>query len=129
MGDKSIKLNLQIQNGVYAVCRLGKDEQIPAWAKGEFVSITRTNDELSVVCSEDAVPEGIKSEKAWKCLKVLGPLDFSLVGIFASLAEPLARGGISIFAISTFDADYLLVKNDMVEKTKEILSQTGHTVK
>jgi hypothetical protein len=122
------KLNLKIQKGNYAVCLLGKDSKIPEWANGEFFSITKTEDELSIVCKEEIVPESIKCEKGWVRIKVIGPLDFSLTGILASLADPLAFAGISIFAISTFDTDYLLIKKDMIEKAKQVLLAEGHNI-
>lgn len=121
-------LNLEIQRGCYAVCRLEKSASIPEWAMGNFISITRTEDELSIVCKEQSIPKGIKCEKGWRCVKVMGPLDFALTGILASLANPLAQAGISIFAISTFDTDYLLIKEEAVEEAKRVLSFQGHTV-
>src|SRR6185437_6302828 len=97
--------------GTFAVCRLGADATIPPWATaGSFFSITRTADELSVVCNQDAVPEGVVSERGWRCLRVAGTMPFSVIGVLASLTVPLAQAGISIFAVSTFDTDYLLVK-------------------
>lgn len=106
-----------------AVCRLGNNARIPSWATdGTFFSISKTDDELSIVCSEDKVPDYIKSEKNWRAFKVMGPLDFSLTGILASLTNPLAETKISIFAISTFDTDYLLVKDDNLEKAVKVLS-------
>jgi hypothetical protein len=107
-----------------AVVRLSSSSDIPNWATKEidFFSITKTNDELSIVCPEEKVPNGIKSEKGWKCLKVEGPLDFALTGILSSLIAPLAVAKISIFAISTFDTDYLLVKKEDLQRTVEELS-------
>ena len=106
-----------------AVCRLEKDTRIPSWATDSpFFSISKTRDELSIVCSESSVPDNIKSEKKWKAFKVEGPLDFSLTGILASLASPLAEAKISIFAISTFDTDYILVKDENLEKAVKVLS-------
>jgi len=117
------KLSLLILPNKLAVCRLENDARIPSWATDDsFFSISKTNDELSIVCSENKVPNGIKSEKNWRAFKVIGPLDFSLTGILASLANPLAEAKISIFAISTFDTDYLLVKNDNLEKAVKVLS-------
>jgi hypothetical protein len=105
-----------------AVCRLNKTASIPSWATcGSFFSITKTDDELSVVCPERNVPANIMSEKGWMALKVKGPLDFSLTGVLASIATPLAEAGISIFAISTFETDYILVKEENVKSAAEIL--------
>ena len=103
------KLSLLILPQKLAVCRLGKDARIPSWIEGDiFFSITKTDDELSIVCSENRVPNDTKAEKNWRAFKVEGPIDFSLTGILASLANPLASAKISIFAVSTFDTDYLL---------------------
>lgn len=99
------------------------------WATaGSFFSITRTLEELSVVCAEQVIPEGITSEKGWRCLKVHGPLDFSLTGILSSLLHPLAKANISVFALSTYDTDYLLVKEADLERAKVVLLEAGHQV-
>lgn len=117
------KLSLSIMPNRLAVCRLKKDDRIPSWVTDDtFFSISKTDDELSIVCSESKVPDGIKSEKNWRAFKVMGPLGFSLTGILASLASPLAKAKISIFAISTFDTDYVLVKDDNLEKAVKVLS-------
>jgi hypothetical protein len=121
-------LRLVILPDTFAVCRLPADSPIPTWATGELVSITRTADELSVVCRADAVPEGVRRETGWRCLRVAGTLDLSLVGVLASLAVPLAEAGVSVFAVSTFDTDYLLVKDADLGRTTEALTATGHRV-
>lgn len=119
---EDFKLTLSIVPYKLAVCRLDNDDLIPSWViNRDFFSITRTRDELSIVCPEDRVPDEIKAEKNWRALKVIGPLDFSLVGILASLANALAEEKISIFTISTFDTDYILVKNKNLEKAIEVL--------
>jgi hypothetical protein len=124
---KGPKLNLFLLPGVLAVCRLEKDASIPQWASGgSFSSVTRTDEELSVVCSQGQVPSGIRAEKGWRCLQVEGPLDFSLTGILAVLAMPLAQAGISVFAISTYDTDYFLVKQENLERAIEALAKEGH---
>lgn len=117
------KLSLSIMPNRLAVCRLETNARIPSWATDDtFFSISKTDDELSIVCSEGKVPDDIKSEKNWRAFKVIGPLDFSLTGILASLANPLAEAKISIFAISTFDTDYVLIKDDNLEKVVKVLS-------
>lgn len=105
-------LTLSVMPNSLAVARLNASSSIPNWAieSQDFFSITKTHDELSIVCDEDKVPKDIKVEKGWKCLKVEGPLDFGLTGILSSLAQPLAEAKISIFAVSTFDTDYILIK-------------------
>jgi hypothetical protein len=118
---------LSLLPGTFAICRLGPEAIIPDWANaGGFVSITRTSDELSIVCLEVNVPAGVKADRGWRCFKVEGPLDLSLTGVLASLANPLAEARINIFAISTFDTDYLLVKEDKVSRASEVLIRSGH---
>jgi len=121
-------MKLVLVSPLLAVCRLAPDAEIPAWAlqHRSLVSITYTDDELSIVCSAHGVPTNIRCEKDWKAIKVQGPLDFSLTGILASLATPLAAEGIPLFAISTFDTDYILVKEQNVEHVRSILEQNGH---
>jgi hypothetical protein len=122
-------LRLVWLKGSFAVCRLTADAPLPAWVTaGEFLSITRTAGELSIVCQEEAVPQGVQCERGWRCLRVAGPLEFSLVGVLASLAVPLAEAGISIFVVSTFDTDYLLVKEEKRQQATEMLRQAGHAV-
>src|SRR6476659_2514424 len=102
-------LTLSILPDTFAVCRLAPGTAIPSWAtNGPFASITRTADELSIVCPESSVPDGVQHESDWSCIKIEGPLDFALTGILVSVAAPLAHVGISIFAISTYDTDYLM---------------------
>ena len=117
-------LTLSVMPISLAVVRLNTLSNIPLWAMegGDFFSITKTQDELSVVCSEDKVPQDVKVEKGWRCLKVEGPLDFGLTGILSSLAQPLAEAKISIFAISTFDTDYIMIKKENLQKAIIVLS-------
>lgn len=112
-----------------SICRLAADNRLPAWlpARG-FLSVTRTADELSVVCEESSVPAGVQSQRGWSCFKVHGPIAFSQVGVLASLAAPLAESGISIFAISTFDTDYLLVEEEHLERSAAVLTAAGHKI-
>lgn len=113
----------------FAVCRLGPDEAIPDWVfSTSFWSITRTDEEVSLMLQEEFVPSSWKAEKGWCCLKVLGPLDFSITGVVASLSTPLAQAGVSILAISTYDTDYLLVRNGDVDRAKEVLIDHGHRI-
>ena len=116
-------LTLSVMSIQLAVASLDAFSNIPLWAtKGvDFFSITKTSDELSVVCPEDKVPPEVKVEKGWRCLKVEGPLDFGLTGILSSLAGPLAEAKISIFAISTFDTDYIMIKKENLQKAITIL--------
>ena len=116
------KLTLSILPKKLAICRLEKNSTIPFWATDStFFSITKTEDELSIVCPENKVPPGVISEKNWRAFKVMGPLDFSLTGILASLANALDEAKISIIALSTFDTDYILVQNKNFEKAVKVL--------
>ena len=121
-------MKLSILPDVFAVCRLPATQDIPQWAlqNKTLLSITYTADELSLVCSQVVVPCGVQYEGSWKAIKVQGPLDFSLTGILVALAAPLAAARISIFALSTFDTDYLLLREEHVERAKHILHQNGH---
>jgi uncharacterized protein len=127
MGAK--KLILSIMPETLAICRLDKNARFPDWAfSGSFLSITRTEGELSIVCPQINVPEGVKHEDGWRCLKVEDTLDFSLTGVIASLATPLAFEGISVFAVSTYETDYILVKERNLTKAAATLSENGHLV-
>jgi hypothetical protein len=122
-------LTLIVVHGSFAICRLEPRAAAPSWATtGDLISITHTADEVSVVCRQDAIPEGILSERGWCCLRVVGTIPFSVVGVLASLTAPLAEVGISVFAISTFNTDYLLVKADNLERAIDILRQQDHTI-
>jgi len=122
-----MSLTLSLLSGSFGICRLEPEATIPDWANaGGFISITRTSDELSIVCAEANVPEGVKADRGWRCLKVEGPLDLSLTGVLASLVSPLAEARINIFAISTFDTDYLLVKEEKISRATEVLIRSGH---
>ena len=120
------KRALRLMPDVYAVCRLDTNASVPEWAtRGPLYSVTRTAEELSVVCPDAHVPVGVKKERGCKVLMVEGPLDFSLTGILASLATPLACNGISIFSLSTYDTDYVMVKEDQLRKAVQILRAEG----
>ena len=112
-----------------AVCRLSGAEPIPSWAvQGAFFSITRTTEEFSVVCPDDLVPEGVRAERGWRAMRVAGVIDFSVIGVLAGLAVPLGAAGISVFAVSTYDTDYLLVKGDHLGRAVGALRSAGHVV-
>jgi uncharacterized protein len=121
-------LSLALLPDLLAVCRLDPSSPLPSATAGGFWSLTRTAGEISVVLPEDQVQPGWKVEAGWRAFQVAGPLDFSLTGILASLARPLAEAGIPVFVLSTFDTDYLLVKKARLEQAKQALVQAGHTV-
>lgn len=119
-------LSLSIMPERLAICRLGPEQAVPeSIFQGPFWSVTRTEDELSVVAPEGNLPSGGRTEKGWRGLKVAGPLDFNLTGILASLTIPLARAGIGVFALSTYDTDYILVRESDLERAMEALSASG----
>jgi len=126
---KTERFTLSILPGCFSVCRFSPDSDIPAWGKqGELYSITRSAEELSVVCPSDHVPPHVRAEGDWIAFKVEGPLDFSMSGVLSSLAGPLADAGISIFAISTFNTDYLLIKEKSLRRAIEVLKNRGHKI-
>ena len=122
-------VTLELVPGRYAVCRLEKSATAPTPppAPSLFV-LTVTPDECSLVCEEDHIPDGAQVEPGWACLRVRGVLDFSLTGILASLTAPLAKKHLSVFALSTFDTDYLLVKAERLDDAVTALRAAGHTV-
>jgi hypothetical protein len=126
-GMNHTNLTLSLLSDTFAICRLEPEADIPSWAlAGDFFSVTRTKEELSLVCLQKIVPEETRCEKDFRSIKVEGPLDFALVGVLASLTKALAQEEISILAISTFDTDYLLVKEAQVDRAVQKLSQAGH---
>jgi hypothetical protein len=117
-------LTLSSMPGSYSIVRLEKNVEIPSWATGDsFFSITKTDDELSIVCSDESVPEEVTADRNWRMFKVIGPLDFPLTGVAAAIHKPLSEAKISVFLISTYDTDYIFVKDDRFEEAKEILSE------
>jgi hypothetical protein len=122
-------LTLSVLPENYAICRLDPAAAPPLWAlQGSFWSVTRTADETSIVCVETAVPSQTQHEAGWRILKCEGPLDFGLTGIMASIAEPLADAGVSIFPLATYDTDYVLVKDAELETASQALTDYGHIV-
>ncbi|MBD2104707.1 ACT domain-containing protein [Leptolyngbya sp. FACHB-261] len=122
-------LQLSVLAERLAVCRLEPTEPIPVWAvSGAFFAVVKTVEELSIVCPQSQVPDGVIHEANWQGFKVAGPLNFALTGILAALANPLAQAGISIFAVSTYDTDYLLVREQHLEQAIAVLRQAGHQV-
>jgi uncharacterized protein len=115
--------------GQYGIVRLAPDAQVPEWATpGEFTSISRTSDELSIVCPIENVPADVPSPHRWICLKLEGPFPFSQTGVLLSFIEPLSSKKIPIFAISTYDTDYVLIQEEFAETALEVLQVAGHEV-
>ena len=112
--------------GSYAIVRLAAEAAVPAWAsKGEFTSITRTADELSIVCPAGNLPADVPSPHRWICLKLEGPFAFSQTGVLLSFIEPLSTKDIPIFAVSTYDTDYVLIPEEFASAI-DILRDVGH---
>jgi hypothetical protein len=116
-------------HGRYAVARLDRDAAIPSWPRGELIAITRTPDELSIVCDDDAVPPDVRAERGWRCLAVAGPIAFEIVGVAAAITTALADAKISVFCMSTFDTDYVLVKEESFDRACAALRAAGHEIR
>jgi hypothetical protein len=125
------KLVITILKGKYAVCKVDNVASILDFSKNsEFFSITKTADQVSIVCSPDIIHANeFESEKNWKIMKLEGPLDFSLVGILASISTVLAKRDLSIFVISTYDTNYILVKDEDLETAINALSHEGYKIR
>jgi len=115
--------------GLYGIVRLGPEVPVPNWAtKGEFSAITRTADELSIVCPVRDLPPAVRSQHRWFGLKLEGPFPFSQTGVLLSFIEPLSTNGIPIFAVSTHDTDYVFVRDDKSKDALDLLREAGHTL-
>jgi uncharacterized protein len=120
------KLRFTFLQGFFAVCRLPADSIVPAWSmNGRFTSVTRTADEVSIVCPQENVPDGVRAEHPWVCFKIMGPFPFSETGILASFVQPLADRKIPVFAIATYDTDYVLVKREAAKASFDALMESG----
>ena len=114
--------------GEYAVWQLPPDAPLPSVESADFLSMTRTADEVSIVSTVGAVSAGARTETGWRCLGVVGPLSFELTGILAALSATLARAEIPIFVVSTYDTDYLMVKSHDLDRASAALHDDGHVV-
>ena len=129
MAASTRQLELTLLPDRFAISRLAADAPIPGWAtQGAFFSVTRTRDELSVVCELSRVPAGVQSQPGWRVFKVHGPFVLSEIGVLSALAAPLAAAKISLFAISTFDTDYLLVASETLLAAIAALERAGHAI-
>lgn len=127
MVGKRHELKFRCLPGCYVIVRLSPDAPVPDWAaKGEFTSITRTADELSVVCPADNLPADVHSPHRWICLKLEGPFPFSQTGVLFSFIEPLSKDDIPIVAISTYDTDYVLIQEEWSGAAISALEAAGH---
>jgi hypothetical protein len=126
---------LTVLPGHYAICQLPPTAAIPIWANGgDFCAITRTHDELSIICAQETLPNispesgDISIARNWALLRVEGPFAFDVTGVLAALSAPLAQAGIVLLAVATFQTDYLLVKAEQLEDTIKALVKAGHRV-
>jgi hypothetical protein len=124
------RLPLMVLPETVAVCRLPADAPLPEWTARarSFLTVSRTPEELSITADQTAVPAEVRCERGYRPIRVRGTLPTNLVGILVSIAEPLARAGISIFAISTYDTDYVLVKAADLDRAVAALEAAGHMV-
>jgi hypothetical protein len=123
------KLTLSVLPKTFVICKLPADATVPAWAtQGKLFSITRTSDELSVVAETGTVPENLRGDMVWRALKAHGPLAFAEIGVLVSLVAPLAESGISVFALSTFDTDYLFTGETHLQAAVAALRKAGHII-
>lgn len=123
------ELDLELLPARYAVVRLPPDAGLPAWLRPQgFRNVAWTADELSIVCEETMPPDDAHAERGWRCFKLRGPFDFALTGILVAVLEPLAAAGIGIFAVSTFDTDYVLVKDSSLQAAIDALAGAGHRI-
>jgi hypothetical protein len=117
--------HLSVLDGHFAVCRLPACAPWPVPRPGPLLSITRTAEETSVVCLRENAPRGARVEEGWRALKLEGPIPFEEIGVLSALSGSLARAGLSVFALSTFDTDYILVKAAHLAAALEALEKAG----
>ena len=122
-------IHLKKLPGLYAISQLPSSNSIPDWVDGEgFVSISRTADELSLICLAERVPNTVRSDKGWICFMFQGPFEFDAAGVLLSVLQPISENEIGVLAISTFDGDLILLKEDDVERAVSFLNETGHQI-
>ncbi len=119
-------MDLELLPAELAICRLGATEPMPKWARGALVAFVRTGEELSVVCDSASMPDGLDCSRGWRAIRVAGTMDLSLTGVLARLLVPLGDAEVPIFAVSSFDTDYVLVPASRLEQARETLTSAGH---
>ena len=123
------QLHLSLLKDKYAICSLPATAPIPDWAlKESLISITRTGDELTIVCPQDLIPSQCQCDLNWRCFRIDGAFDLNQTGVISSISSPLALNQISIYVISTYNTDYFLVKEKNVEQTISVLTSSGHSI-
>jgi hypothetical protein len=129
--DAGAGLALRVLSGALAIARLDSERPLPDWAaaaRGPLWAAVRTDGELSIVCAQDAVPADVRAQRDRRALEVVGPLDLAMTGVLAALSVPLAAAGVPIFAVSTYDTDYMLVGEDRLADALAALRRAGHRV-
>lgn len=122
-------MNLIVYDGLFAICRLAPGDDVSSWSsESPFLSVTRSRDELSIVCSQHVIPHTIRSSGNWRLLRIEGVLDLQLTGVLSGLLSPLAVAGVTVFALSTFDTDYFMVPEQMLDCACEVLRAEGHSI-
>jgi hypothetical protein len=124
-----VQFSFKLLPARYAITRLGPSDPVPSWPRGDFVSVTRTPDELSIVCSEEAVPGNARADRGWRCLALQGPFALDQTGVAAEFTTVLAAAGVSVFVVATFDTDYVLVPDRLLERGVSALRAAGHVVR
>ncbi len=122
-------LDLEVLPSLFSICQLAWDAPLPEWSQtGELIAMVRTREELSLVCPTHAVPPHIQAQGPWRAIKIRGPLDFSQVGILLTLLTPLAHAAISVFALSTYNTDYVFVPAEHLDTAIQVLKDAGHRI-
>ncbi|MEJ8309288.1 ACT domain-containing protein [Agrobacterium larrymoorei] len=120
-------INLRIVSGTYSVARLAPDASIPQWFNGTgFSAMVRSDDELTLVCLQDRVPQEVEAEPNWRCFRSLGPIPFNATGILQSLIQPISEQGIGVFVLCTFDGEHILVPEKEGDRAARLLEEAGH---
>jgi hypothetical protein len=118
---------LHLLDGDYAVSRLSPTDPIPAWVDGEgFVSISRSDEELSILCRAERVPADVRQDAGWACMKLQGPFAFDETGVVLAVIAPLSNAGLGVFVVSTFDGDHIMVKRADLDRAGVLLAKAGH---
>jgi hypothetical protein len=122
-------MNLIVYDGLFAICRLDPGDDVPSWSsESPFLSITRSRDELSIVCSQHVIPQTIRCSGNWRLLRIEGVLDLQLTGVLSNLLAPLAVAGVTVFVLSTFDTDYVMVPVQMLDRACGVMKAEGHRI-
>lgn len=123
----SVSVALELLDGEYAVTLLPPGTPVPGWVQGPgFVNVSHCSDELSIVTPAERVPDGVRTDKGWRAVKLTGSFDFDQPGIVLSVVHPISEAGMAVFVVSTFHRDYLLVKSDSLDQARALLAEAGH---